>query len=334
MTRKNELPISCLWLCKRFIAALQTLRITPSQSSTFIQTHCPRFAAVAEAQRYAVQRWVPEGQRSVTWDAQFFPRQALRENGQLLGFDFLRNLVPGEVQTYSDYFPAPYGPDGSHGPLSTFPTFAFMLQSELPSHTSPHIDLHVLTKGLREFNQSPQFFADPPSSRPRRLVTLVHSETNLSDYIAALLASNTFLEAAQTPYCNGRLLWRRVVPVPLTGNFQVFRWDRAWDQDTGQPVHDRLLVMTSMHHDVFPIDPHASDNTLAEFRRQLGGACMSSTELTPYPGAGTVLLAMSKTKEFFDLDCFYLSMLYTFFLAMVEDINSPDTAAVQRSMAR
>ena len=117
---------------QRFVAALQTLRVTPSPSSTFIQTHRPRFAAVAEAQRYAVQRWIRpirEGQQSSTWDAQFFSRQALRENGQLLGFDFLRNLVPGEVQAYSDDFPAPYGPDGSHGPLSTFPTFAFMLQS-------------------------------------------------------------------------------------------------------------------------------------------------------------------------------------------------------------
>ena len=64
---------------QRFVAALQTLRITPSPSSTFVQTHRTRFAAVAEAQRYAVQRWVREGQRSATWDAQFFPRQALRE---------------------------------------------------------------------------------------------------------------------------------------------------------------------------------------------------------------------------------------------------------------
>ena len=185
----------------------------------------------------------------------------------------------------------------------------------------------MLTKGLREFNQRPPLFADPPISRPQRLVTYVHSETNLSYYIAALLASNAFLEAAQTPYRNGRLLRHIVVPVLLTGHFQVFGWDRTWDQDSGQPVHDRLFVMTSMPHDVFPIDPHASDDILAEFRRQLGGACMPNTELTPYPGAGRVLRAIAKREEFFDLDCFYLSMLYTFFLAMVEDINSPDTAA-------
>ena len=61
--------------------------------------------------------------------------------------------------------------------------------------------------------------------------------------------------------------------------------------------------MTSMPHDVFPIDPHALDNMLEEFQLQLGGAFMLNTELTQYPGAGTLLRAMSKTKEFLGLSC-------------------------------
>ena len=106
----------------------------------------------------------------------------------------------------------------------------------------------------------------------------------------------------------------------------MFGWDRVWGAD-GAPVHDRLFVMTSMPPEIFPIDPRALDNLLAKLWRQLGDACLPHTELTPYPGAGTVLRALSKSPAFMEMDCFYLSVLYTFLLGILEDINDPDTAA-------
>ena len=293
---------------RRFHAASKPLMMIRPEPSMFVPDHRPRVRRVTDAMRRAVLGWTrsaPPGVRTASWDVETFSRQALREDGLLLGFDFL--LFRGQGYEKSDDYPAPYDVDGSHGPLSTFPSYAFLLQTELAAHTSPRIDLHVLTQGTRQFSAHPPIFKNPldPSDKGEPLTTYVHTETNLSDYIAALLASQAFREAAQTPYRAGKRLWRIVVPLLLTGHFQVFGWDHVWGGD-GAPVHDRLFVVTTMPPEIFPIDPRASDNLLAELRRQLGDACLPHTELTPYPGAGTVLRALSRSPAFMDMDCFYL----------------------------
>ncbi len=125
---------------------------------------------------------------------------------------------------------------------------------------------------------------------------------------------------------------RIVVPILLTGHYQVFGWDRVF-LSTGE-VHDRLFVMISMPPEVFSIDPHASENIMREFSKQLvnEGFVHKVPEITPYPGAGFALRAVSCSPEFSDTGCFHLSMLYTFFLAMLEDINTPNQALLNTSV--
>ena len=311
---------------RRFLAACQTPHMIRPEPNLFVPDHRPRFMRVVGEMRQAVLGWTrsaPPGVRTATWDAEVLPRQALRENGKLLGFDLLRVRVPWELVDGADDYPTPCDADGSHGPHASFVTYAFMLQTELHAHRSPHIDLHVLTQGARQFADRLPIFRDPiePGARGEPLATYVHTETNLREYIAALVASPAFCEAANTPY-HGKRLRRIVVPVLLTGHFELFGWDRVWGPD-GAPVHDRLFVMTSMIPEAFPIDLHVSSNLLGELQRQLR---LPHAELTPYPGAGTILRARTKSPGFLDMDCVYYSMLYTFFLGMLEDINDPATA--------
>ena len=45
------------------------------------------------------------------------------------------------------------------------------LQTELAAHTSPRIDLHVLTQGVRQFNPHPPMFKNhlDPTTRPEHM---------------------------------------------------------------------------------------------------------------------------------------------------------------------
>ena len=190
-------------------AANKPLMMIRPEPSMFVPDHRPRFQRVTDELPRAVLGWTrsaPPGVRTASWDAEVFPRQALREDGRLLGFDFLRLRGPG-YENSSDY-PASYDAEGSHGPVSTFPSYAFLLQTELAAHTSPRIDLHVLTQGVRQFNPHPPMSKNhlDPSDKGEPLTTYVHTETNLREYIAALLASHAFREAAQTPYRAGNLI--------------------------------------------------------------------------------------------------------------------------------
>jgi hypothetical protein len=101
------------------------------------------------------------------------------------------------------------------------------------------------------------------------LVTYVHTEHNLDAYITAHIASEAFLNAVDHP-CDWEqpcAAFKVVVPILLTGHYPVFGWYQEFLSSWG--VHNRLFVMASMLPEVFPIDPHASDNIMREFYKQL-----------------------------------------------------------------
>ena len=312
---------------QRFIAQYQSF--LPAPENLYSDDQKPRLERVMRIMRSAILSWCRSAAlRSATWDANVFPRLALRENGRLLGFDFLRNLVPGEMAEWSTDLPMAMDPDGTYSTLSSFATFAFMLQNDLWNCVSPRIDLHVLAKGVREFNHN--------NKRPRfmggELVTYVHTEHNIDAYISALIASDAFHNAINSTPRPGALMRRIVVPILLTGHYQVFGWDRVFLPN--ENVHDRLFVMSSMPQDALSTDPRAAENIMHELCRQLidGGFIHKAPEITPYPGAGHAMRAITRAPEFRDAGCFYVSMLYTFFLAMAEDINTPSEAFLQRSV--
>jgi hypothetical protein len=311
----------------RFIAHNQSF--LPAPDNLYAADHKPRLEEAKRLLGRAVTDWSRSADgRGAAWDPNVFPRRTLRDNGSLIGVDFLQNLVPGERKDWDGDLPMPLDPDGTYSTLSSFATFAFMLQNDLWNFVSPRIDLHVLTKGLDEFNtdgRRPRFMGS-------ELVTYVHTEHNLDAYIRALIASDAFRTAVNSPMRAGATMRRIVVPILLTGHYQVFGWDRVFLSPG--VVHDRLFVMTSMLPEVFPIDPHASENIMREFSKQLvdGGFIQKLPEITPYPGAGYALRDVSLRSEFNDTGCFQLSMLYTFFLAMSEDINTPNPSFLNTSV--
>ena len=302
---------------QRFIAQYQSL--PPASDNLYSDDQKTQLERLMQVMRRAVLKWCRTAAlRSATWDDNVFPRLALRENGRLVGFDFLRNFVPGEAEWSSD-LPMAQDTYGTYSTLSAFATFAFMLQNDLWNCVSPRIDLHVITKGVREFNHN----AKRPRFMGGQLVTYVQTDLNIDAYISGLIASDAFRDATNSPRRPGAVMRRIVVPIILTGHYQVFGWDRVFL--TNGKVHDRLFVMSSMPQDALHTDPRAAENNMHEFCRQLieGGLIHGAPEITPYPGAGHALREITRSPEFVDLGCFHLSMLYTFFLAMAEDINTP-----------
>ena len=312
---------------RRFIAMYQSF--LPAPDNLYSDDQKQRLKTLMPIMRSAVLSWCRGAAlRSATWDANVFPRLALRENGRLVGFDFLRFFVPGEMDEWSSDLPMALDPDGTYSTLSSFATFAFMLQNDLWNCVSPRIDLHVLTKGVREFNHDNR----RPMFMGQQLVTYVHTEHNINAYISGLLESDDFLGAIRSPLRPGASMRRIVVPILLTGHYQVFGWDQVF-LEKGK-VHDRLFVMTSMPPEAFQIDPNASANIMRELSKQLVERrfVREVPEITPYPGAGHALREITRSLRFRDTGCFHVSMLYTFFLAMAEDINTPSKAFLQHSV--
>jgi hypothetical protein len=312
---------------RRFIALYQSF--LPAPDNLFSEDQKKRLEILRAKMRRAALSWCRSAPlRGATWDENVFPRLAYRENGRLLGFDFLRVHVPGAMQDWSDDLPMALDSDGMYSTLSSFATFAFLLQNDLWNCVSPRIDLHVLTKGVREFNTD----GNRPNFMKTELVTYVHTAHNLDAYISALIESDAFRAAARSPLRPGASMRRIVVPILLTGHYQVFGWDRVPLPDGN--VHDRLFVMTSMPQTALLTDPKAADNIMRELCHQLvaGGFVSKTPEITPYPGAGHAMRAITFSEPFRDAGCFYVSMLYTFFLAMAEDINAPNEAFLQPSV--
>ena len=310
---------------QQFIAAYR--RLPPPPASLYKPENEQRFKKLTAAARRAIMQWCRAAPyRSMTWPSVFHPRVALQEQGQLIGFDMLYHSEKPDPGEGPDY-PMVLDAFGTYSTVGAYPTFIFMLQNELQRHTSPRINLHVLSKGVRAFNkqEKPPVLRNPDTGLMEKLFVYVHTELNLDAYIGALIASEAFLMAAHEGYVVGKPRRRIVVPVLLTGHFQVFGWDRTFDTTTGAPLHDLLFCMTSMPPYVFPIDPHASDNILLELKKQLLDAQLllpNNHQLMPYPGGGIVLRAMTDKGEFEDSGCFFLGVLYTFYLAMVEDLQA------------
>ena len=318
---------------RQFRALHQSL--LPAPQSIYFETHRPWFSRLAEAAKKDELAWYNEvpTHRSKLWETPFYPKLALRENGELIGFDLLRNRTYDQMDTWEFDFPMPNDADGSHGSLSGFPTFAFMLQNEIPRNTSPNIDLHVITKGLREFNAGdirPKFVnpADPRQLN-EELIYYVHTELNIRDYIASLINSDAFRVAANMPY-QGKPIRRIVVNIILTGHFEVFGWDRTFHVD-GTTAGDCLFVMSSAKPELLEHDARVPMNILDELQKQLVQVRLCQPENIRHiirPNTADALRQMSLLPEFNDTDCFYLSLLYTLFLAMVEDFDSVENVQV------
>lgn len=306
---------------QRFIAAYAHLG--PAPANLFSQTNTEHMVRMADAQESAIQHWVrdaPKGARTAIWETTVFPRQALREYGRTLGFNLLRCSLP----TYHQDLPTLLDNEGLYGTISAFPTFAFLLQNELQRHTSPSIDMHVLCKGVHEFNHGMVMPLFRHGGYQKRLITYVHTEHNLSSYIAALLESKAFRDAVNAPRTNDQvpLLRRIVIPIMIPGHFFLFGWDRHFLLGNGEPrVRDRLFTVSTVADRFLHINQGASADILRELRRQLEakGFLFEGPKLTMH--LIRTLTQMSMRSEFRDTACVFHGILFTLFLAMVEDID-------------
>ena len=292
----------------------------------FHPDHHTRFANLEPSERIIARAWTTRmGYRPLRKDM-YFPRRVIEDAQEtVVGFEYLNIHLDDE---WEPDHPTLFDASGSHGTYSTYSTFAFVLQNEIWRYASPHIDLHVLTQGVRSFYDKglgPRY--KPPGSHLHKrepLAFYVHTKVNLDDYIQALMKSPAILNAARQLW-NGKPLRRVVIPVQLTGHFVLIGWDQSFDGN-GRRIHNRLFYMSSLPADRFALDPRHNRNLVdALYMGLLQHGFVGEQETSDkiyLPFAAPRLRETSLLPEFDDTDCFYMSMVYTFYLAMTEDISA------------
>jgi hypothetical protein len=302
----------------------------PIPASMYHPEHAKHFEELERAERMVMRRWIANSGHVLGNPISHLDRRVVydRTGTHIKGFDYLNVLSSGG----HDY-PTLFDEAGSHGPYSTYSTFAFMLQSNLFRHVSPNIELHVLTKGVQTYYDKglgPSF--KPPGSvimaTATPLVHYVHTTTNMKAYMDALVQSEAFSHAAQST--SVAPLRRIVVPVQLTGHFLLLVWDHM-----AQANKDRVFVMASAPQQLLPHDDRHADHLSHGFMVALQAHGFITTpgphlQVNTLPPSAPKMRAMSRRDEYLDTDCFYLSMLYAFYLATVADTFADDGDAFVR----
>jgi hypothetical protein len=309
-------------------AMVHTYDDLPVPTSMYHPQHAKQFEELERTERRVLRAWIASTGHVLGNPITHFDRRVVYDptGTRIKGFDYLN------VQSSGGHdYPTLLDEAGSHGPYSTYSTFAFMLQSNLFRHVSPNIELHVLTKGVQTYYDKglgPSF--KPPGSAimatPTPLVHYVHTTTNMEAYMDALVQSEAFLHAAQST--SAAPLRRIVVPVQLTGHFVLLVWDHTAQKD-------RIFVMTSAPQQLLPHDASYADNLSRGFMTALQAHGFITTsgphvQVNALPPSAPKMRAMSRRDEYLDTDCFYLSMLYAFYLATVADTFADDGEAFVR----
>lgn len=302
----------------------------PAPTSMYHPQHAKRFEELERTERRVLRAWIESTGHVLGNPISHFDRRVVYDptGTRIKGFDYLNVLSNGG----HDY-PTLWNEEGSHGTYSTYSTFAFMLQSNLFRHVSPNIELHVLTKGVQTYYYDKGGIGPsyrPPGSvempTPEPLLHYVHTTTNLEPFMEALVQSEAFRHAAQSS--SAAPLRRIVVPVQLTGHFVLLVWDHTAQKD-------RIFVMTSAPQQLLSHDASHADNLSRGFMVALQAHGFITTsgphvQVNTLPPSAPNMRAMSRRDEFLDTDCFYLSMLYSFYLATVEDAFADDGSAFVR----
>ena len=169
-------------LTRRFLGTYADL--AEAAPRLFQPEHDERFK---EVQRKAMEASVRWGHGAVcAYAPDVYPYLAMTIPGQgRVGLDFFTHRVDPEEQEWPSERPMPCVEEGYYSTLYTFSTFALLMQAEAFRTASPTIHLHVLCKGLREFNAGnvrPKF-PNPETRRLEELITYVHSLHNMADFM-------------------------------------------------------------------------------------------------------------------------------------------------------
>jgi hypothetical protein len=304
-------------------------RDTRTTESMYHPVHLPMFDAFARTNRVLLNSMVADGSLArYALPDHFRPFRAYTSpsvSDVVLGFDML-NL---DATEYRHDYPIPWDENGSHGMFAFYVTYAFMLQHEAFKHVSPHIDLHILTNGVRFARaydpESKLRFRDPHS---RKLASTdgiyVHSE-NIDAYLNTLFTSSAFLRLIHHRDPTKRLR-RIVLPFQSPGHMFLIGWDRYYyyEEATGRTLErDRVFCMSNSPASVHPFDPGYDTNLVTQFADRLLtlGIAHTMPEKVPRVAAADSLRALTFHESLPDFDCCYAAIANTLYLAAVENIS-------------
>jgi hypothetical protein len=212
------------------------------------------------------------------------PAIAYFEDEKMVGFEYLFLKLP--PKTLHEYL-ASEGEEPFNGHYQQAPTlyyggsvfFAFfthtsmamLMNGVIKKKTDRSIDIHVICKGFREFNEKDKV---PEDKKGEDMPWILDTDdaNNIKVFVESVLDCESFLHAS-SQRCQGKPLRRIVVLLLEKGHFELFGWDRLYDE-TGAFVKDVLYIMSTMLGGNFTMDTKIHEKITGEFKRAMIGRGM------------------------------------------------------------